>query len=176
MGTGVAADHMAAGVQFSNLILGQKCRLPDVVSRYEEVPAPPVVFEKRRNQHGACTAIIKSEQQRVGSDRPESGVDDRNFASSGSPGNCFEVALKFGTCKLIDIGVPAGEAAAMKPAGHNHVVVEQRNRFHRCFAAVFQCRYWASQGCPYAADLLPLTSTGNCTAFVNLPNLVLLGI
>ena len=155
----MTADHMTSSVQVAYLSAGQKRAASDAIGSNKEISAPATFFKKPGSDHCPNSSIVECKDK-----IPEllTGCVAVYSCDSTVTGCCdrIQVPDEFFNFKLVDIGIPSGEAAArIIPTRHN-VVIKKRNHDARSRAASFQCRYLVIQGCPHAADFLPLTSMG----------------
>src|SRR5581483_12098678 len=160
MRTRMAANDVISCVQLTNIRAAQKFRFADVVRGNEEVPPPTALFEQVSGHKRARPAVVKSEQYSVGLrqrvwivNQPYSGRANRCL-------DCVKVSSELFDRKLVYVGVVPAKAAAGEMPRRDNVMVEKGDHDTRSLAARFHCRYFVIQGCPQAADFLPLTSIG----------------
>jgi hypothetical protein len=121
----MAADDVAAAVEFAQLRLGQKPGCADAVRGDEEMASPAAAFKQVRDGvMEAHAAIVEGEQD--GAPFELANGADRQ---SGS-GDGIEVANEILAAQFVDVGAFARETAGFEIAVFHNVVVHDGKRLH----------------------------------------------
>ncbi len=125
----MAADDVAARVQFANLSRVQKAGRADVAAGHEEMTGEAVTLERVRRCHRAHAAIVERQDGREVRDARCEVRGPACFALC-TPHLAHRTQMLFEPLRryLVEGGVPPGKAAAVLESGGDDVVIHERRR------------------------------------------------